>query len=84
MPGEWWFDSAASILYIYPATPVTGGNDEAARARDLSQVKLGYWHGPGLVALTKSSFVTVRDLTVSGCAKDTAISISGTPPGQSN
>ena len=75
-PGEYWFDKAASVLYIYPATPIAG-DSEATRAQDLAQVKLGYWHGPGLIALTKSSHVTVRDLTVSGCAKGTTITISG-------
>ena len=65
-PGEYFFDTAANVLYIYPATPPGGG-----------KVKLGYWHGPGLITLNKCNYVTVRDVQVSGCAKDTAITISG-------
>jgi parallel beta-helix repeat protein len=75
-PGEYFFDSAAEILYLYPATPVAMADDDA-RARDLAAIRLGFWHGPGLITMSNSKWVTVRDVAVSGCAGGTVIVISG-------
>lgn len=64
MPGEYFFDRAAQMLYLIPPRTDDGN--------------LGFWSGPGLVAVTNSSFVTVRGFTVAGSTGTAgAIAIAG-------
>ena len=73
--GEWWYDMAAKMLYVYPAAEApTGGG---WRAEDLASVRLGQWSSGGLLTLTNSSYVTVRDLTVSGTGAGTMVLLEG-------
>jgi hypothetical protein len=66
VPGEWWYDSSAKQLYIYPpAAPSDGGSSSWSPAQ-LKEVRLGHWEGPGLMNIESSSHVTLRDVTVSG------------------
>jgi hypothetical protein len=92
MPGEYWFNSATRMLYIYPlpantslqaavtaklagaASPVPVLVTEAEE--DLSGVRLGYQHGPGLLTMSKCSWVTLRDVVVTG-STGTAVTITG-------
>ena len=95
-PGEWWYNSATHLLYVYPlptqtslATVVARKLDQAPGLDDsdssmvdkkpdvgLKYVRLGYWDGPGLISILNSSWVTLRDISVSGSI-GTAVSISG-------
>jgi hypothetical protein len=68
MPGEWWLDKAAQMLYIYPLT--TGASISSSGGR------LGFQSGPGLISLLNCSHVTVRGFTVSG-SSSTCMSTSG-------
>ena len=94
IPGEWWFNTATRLLYVYPpetslATKLSEllslqgrvRPDDGARGSDVHQEsRLGYWDGPGLITLDSCTWVTLRDVTVTG-STGTAVSISG---GQSN
>ena len=56
-----------------------GDHDSVARSeahRDYDTVQLGYAAGPGLISLQNCSWVTVRDITVTG-STGTAVTISG-------
>ena len=50
--GEIFFDAAARILYLIPPDDTRG--------------TLGFWAGPALITVANSTFVTVRDFTVTG------------------
>eukprot|EP01050_Picozoa_sp_SAG11_P023118 SAG11_NODE_4559_length_1851_cov_1.934932_2_plen_418_part_00 len=72
-PGEWWYDGNAHKLYIYPPLP-TSGSWTAAR---LARVRLGHWQGPGLISIENSSYVTLRDVGISGVGSGTIVAIAG-------
>jgi hypothetical protein len=62
--GEYFYDRVARVLYMIPPSDVQG--------------ELGFWAGPGLITVTNSSFVTVRDITVTGSAStDGAVAVVG-------
>jgi parallel beta-helix repeat protein len=62
-PGEYFWDGAARNLYLYPLD-------------DSEDVQLSFKAGPGLVALTSATWVTVRGFTIIG-AGGTVFSITG-------
>ena len=72
--GEFWFDTAAHKLYIFPPAPSGGGSWTPAA---LAKARLGHWSGPGLISIEGSSHVTLRDVTVSGVGDSSIASISG-------
>ena len=57
-PGEYYFDPLSSTLFIYPPQ----GQTPSASTR------LGSWAGPSFAHLKNTSFVTIRDLVISGVA----------------
>ena len=73
-PGEYFFNGATRMLYIFPPQstvhPGGGGRSGAADPR------LSFWSGPAFATLDGSSWLTIRDLTLSGLA-GTAVTISG-------
>eukprot|EP01043_Picozoa_sp_COSAG02_P036982 COSAG02_NODE_2747_length_8108_cov_3.195405_7_plen_517_part_00 len=78
MPGEWWYDIAAKLLYIYPPTEdITGDAGRLSEVLDLATVRFGQWSAGGLLTLQNSSYVTVRDITVSGTGSGTMLQIDG-------
>ena len=66
MPGEYWFNKVTRMLYIYPL-PSFGTT---------AAVHLGFPYGPSLIALTNTTWVTVRDVAVSGTT-GTVVVITG-------
>ena len=66
MPGEYWFNKVTRMLYIYPL-PSFGTT---------AAVHLGFPYGPSLIALTNTTWVTVRDIAVSG-STGTVVTIAG-------
>lgn len=54
-PGEYFYHVPSEMLYVYPPETPDGASET-----------LGYWSGPGLMSLQNSTWVTVRDLTISG------------------
>ena len=61
--GEYFFDTAARILYVVPPPTVQGA--------------LGFWSGPALISVVNSTFVTVRDITVTGTSDTSSLAIVG-------
>ena len=57
-PGEYYFDPLSSTLFVYPPE----GQTPSASTR------LGSWAGPSFAHLKNTSFVTIRDLVISGVA----------------
>jgi hypothetical protein len=68
-PGEYFYNKATRMLFVYP---LPSGSAPA----DSNAVHIGFPSGPGLITLENASWVTVRDLSVSG-STGTAISIIG-------
>jgi hypothetical protein len=58
-PGEWWYDRTSQLLYIYPLGAEVGGGS-------LGDVRLGVPSAGAFATISNSSWVTVRDLTLSG------------------
>ena len=58
-PGEYFYDQAARVLYLIPP--------------DERQGALGFWSGPALITVSNSSFVTVRDFTMTGSASTAGV-----------
>ena len=63
MPGEWYIDRLAGILYFWPPQPVDQGRVEVSMV-------------PGLFRLTDTSHVTIRGLRMEA-TRSTAITITG-------
>jgi hypothetical protein len=74
VPGEWFYDHAAHQLYIYPPYPADGGHWSPAA---LKTVRFGHWQGPGLISTASSSYLTLRDVTISGVGGGTVVALSG-------
>ena len=78
--GEFFFNGATRTLYVYPPpgppAPLATAATAAAAALAPAPARLGFWQGPGLLSLSNASWVTLRDVVVSGSA-GTAASISG-------
>ena len=80
MPGEWWYDDAAAMLYVYPPareTAATSRSSHVWEAADLAAVRFGQWSSGGWLTLQNSSYVTVRDITISGTGSGTMVQING-------
>ena len=73
-PGETWYDAVAKILYVYPPSTTTNAEWDS---ESLAAVRFGQWGGPGLISLEGTSYVTVRDMVVSGVGKGGIVSITG-------
>ena len=69
-PGEYWYNKQTRMLYIYPP-PAHGTSLPVG-----TNVDLGFPLGPQLISLTNSSWVTVRDVAVSGSTQ-TVMSVTG-------
>ena len=77
VPGEWWYSSAQQMLYIYPP-PASHATHDAA-VGDGAAVPLPTLstpHAGTLVTLGGSSYVTVRDITMTG-STETLATITG-------
>lgn len=83
VPGEYWFDADKKKLYIFPPENEDGSRSDGPSgssgwgAEDLAAVRLGHWSGPGLISISDSSYVTLRDVTISGVGGSTTVGISG-------
>lgn len=65
-PGEWYFDPAEKILFLWPFEPID------------AQTNLGLWSGPSFAVLDRTSHVTIRDVTVQCTASgDGMIAVRG-------
>ena len=54
-PGEWYFDEAANILYVWPYEPIT------------AQTDIGIWNGPEFLSIS-CSYVNFENFTIQGTA----------------
>ena len=64
IPGEYWYNKVTRMLYLYPLPSFA----------DID-AKLGFPFGPELITITNSTWVTVRDVAISG-STGTAIQIN--------
>ena len=51
MPGEWWCDDAAEMLYVYPPARGTSRSSHVWEAADLPAVRFGQWSAGGWLTL---------------------------------
>jgi hypothetical protein len=66
-PGEWWYDAHARLLYIYPLPSYSStDNNGTGTSTGSSAVRLGMPHAGTFLTLENTSWVTFRDVTMSG------------------